>query len=66
MKIYVCEKCGEECELTEIDDGGWEEFWGAKVWHEQMTSYSDCWFAEYEEKEEEPDGQEDERKVSES
>jgi hypothetical protein len=49
VKTYKCIECGKECELIEKDDGGYEEFWGAKVWHEQMTDYSDCCCAEYEE-----------------
>jgi hypothetical protein len=50
-KIFICEQCGLECDLVEIDDGGYEEIWGAKIWCEQMTDYSSCCNAEYNPKE---------------
>ena len=39
FKCYNCEITFEEDDLVEVDYGGWEEFWGAKVWHHQ---YVDC------------------------
>ena len=39
---YVCPCCGNDCEVYTEDHGGWEEFWGAKVWHEQLTDVSEC------------------------
>ena len=47
--MYKCIACGEPCELVERDDGGYEEFWGRPVWHEQMRDYSECCLDEYEE-----------------
>ena len=49
MTRYVCNKCDCDCELISVDEGGYEEFWGAKVWREDFTSYSDCCNSEYEE-----------------
>jgi hypothetical protein len=48
---YICLKCKSECDLHEIDEGGYEEFWGAKVWHPVFTSLSDCCHSEYREEE---------------
>ena len=42
MIHYICVECGEPCDIHEREDGGYEEFWGAKVWHQQFTSVSDC------------------------
>ena len=48
---YICNDCEKECDLIEVDEGGYEEFWGQPVWHEQLTDYSDCCKAEFEEEE---------------
>ena len=48
-KVYYCEACGSECEPVDIECGGWEEFWGAKVWHSQITTVSGCCHENYEE-----------------
>ena len=60
--MYKCLKCSNECDLHDIDDGGYEEVWGAKMWHPMWTTVSDCCHDEYEEveEEEEYDGQPDE------
>lgn len=42
MSRTKCLQCGNECELEQRDDGGYEEFWGAQVWHTQLTDVSDC------------------------
>jgi hypothetical protein len=42
MIRYRCENCGNECDIIEYDDGGYEEIWGARIWHPQPTDYSDC------------------------
>jgi len=42
MKYYRCNECNHICDLVERDDGGYEEFWGAKVWHAQYTTVTDC------------------------
>lgn len=56
MTTYRCIECGHECDLIEVDHGGWEEFWGAKVWHHQYTDVTDCCQSEdYETIEEELD-----------
>ena len=39
---WICGKCEKICEKMEVDEGGWEEFWGAKVWHHQYTDVSNC------------------------
>ena len=49
MRTFICIKCKEPCDLHEIDEGCYEEFWGAKVWHHQYTTMSDCCHSEYEE-----------------
>ena len=55
MKRFRCHECGNECDLIEEDQGGYEEFWGAKVWHEQFTDITDCCRVEdFDEFEEEP------------
>jgi hypothetical protein len=56
MRRFICIECNQECELIDIDDGNFEEVWGAKVWRPDYTSYSDCCHAEYEEVE---DGDQD-------
>lgn len=45
----VCIKCGEVCLPIEVDEGNYEEFWGAKVWRSVYEWYSDCCNAEVEE-----------------
>ena len=38
--MFTCFRCEikfEEEDGIIIDHGGYEEFWGAKVWHSQMT-----------------------------
>ena len=51
--MIVCLQCNQECDLIETDHGGWEEFWGAKVWHYQYVSVTSCCGSEdYEEVEE--------------
>jgi hypothetical protein len=42
MKHIVCLECNQPCELIEIDAGGYEEVWGAKVWHKQPIDVSSC------------------------
>lgn len=49
MANYKCTKCGEICDLIEVDEGGYEEWWGARVWRQDFTDYSDCCKAEFEE-----------------
>ena len=46
-KVYFCEECEQECELVEIDEGGYEEIWGARMWHPMWTNVSDCCGAPY-------------------
>lgn len=41
-KHWECSRCRQPCEVYERDDGGWEEFWGAKVWHRQLIVVSEC------------------------
>ena len=37
---WWCDNCDKEVEeVIEVDHGGYEEVWGARVWHSQMT---DC------------------------
>ena len=38
----ICGKCEQICEPTEVDDGGYEEAWGAKVWVPAWSTVSDC------------------------
>ena len=38
----ICGKCNKICESIEVDEGGYEEFWGSKVWHSQFSDVSDC------------------------
>lgn len=47
--MYRCLRCNQECDLVTEDHGGWEEFWGAPVWHTQLVDVSDCCNDEYEE-----------------
>jgi len=53
--MLVCENCGERCELIDVDDGGYEEVWGARIWVPAWTKVSDCCQAETEEVENEED-----------
>ncbi len=46
----ICEGCDRICESIEIDEGGYEEVWGAKMWHSQKVDVSDCCAEPYEEK----------------
>lgn len=42
MTTYVCTACGEPCEPITVDQGGYEEVWGARLWHEQLADVSEC------------------------
>lgn len=53
MKTYKCCACDQICELIEIDEGGYEEVWGAKVWVHMYTDVSGCCHEYYEEVEDE-------------
>lgn len=49
-KTFKCLACDQICDLVEKDEGGYVEFWGARVWHPQFTDVSDCCLSEdYEE-----------------
>ena len=39
---HICGKCDQLCDVIDVDQGGYENFWGAKVWHEQMETVSEC------------------------
>lgn len=39
---HICGKCDRVCEKIEIDDGGYEEVWGAQVWTPAFSDVSDC------------------------
>lgn len=42
---YRCSYCNSTFDAddrVEVDHGGWEEFWGAKVWHHQYVDVSPC------------------------
>jgi len=47
--MLICTCCNRECTSHEVDEGGIEEFWGAPVWHAQITDVSDCCNEEVEE-----------------
>lgn len=51
--MIKCEACGKECDTIEIDEGGMEEIWGARMWHAQWVTVSDCCQENYEETKEE-------------
>ena len=40
--FHICGKCEQLCEVVSIDAGGYEEWWGSKVWHEQLEDVSEC------------------------
>ncbi len=46
---YQCLKCDELSHVIETDVGGYEEFWGAKVWRAEYDTVSECCGAEVEE-----------------
>jgi len=48
-KKYRCEECRCKCDLHTVDHGGYEEVWGARVWHPMPTDVSDCCHADVEE-----------------
>ena len=59
--MYRCLKCNglfAHDELVEVDHGGYEEFWGAKVWRSEFTDCSPCCFTD--DIEEGPDDEEPE------
>lgn len=39
---HVCTECSRPCDIVEMDVGGYEEYWGAKVWCAAYEDYSDC------------------------
>lgn len=39
---WICGKCEKICEQIEVDEGGYEEFWGSQVWHSAFSDVSDC------------------------
>jgi hypothetical protein len=39
---YRCAECGEPCELITEEQGGYEEVWGAKVFHSQPSDVTEC------------------------
>jgi hypothetical protein len=49
MTYFLCVKCDELCDVIETDVGGYEEFWGAKVWRAEYDTVSECCGAEVEE-----------------
>ena len=53
MKVFKCESCDQECDVIEVDEGGYEEIWGAKTWHSMKVSASNCCLENFEEVEQE-------------
>ena len=53
--LYRCVKCKRPCDLHTIDVGGYEEVWGAKIWHSVLEDVSDCCHDEIEVIDEEND-----------
>jgi hypothetical protein len=39
---WICGKCERICEQIEVDQGGYEEWWGAEVWMPCITDVSEC------------------------
>lgn len=39
---YQCLKCDKLCDVVSIDEGGYENFWGASVWHQAWSDVSEC------------------------
>ena len=42
MTTYICEACDTECDVIDQEEGGWEEIWGARVFHSMIVSVSYC------------------------
>ena len=53
--LYRCVKCKQPCDLHTVDHGGYEEVWGAKIWHSVLEDVSDCCHDEIEVIDEEND-----------
>lgn len=49
MTYYKCEKCDTLCDLVAVDNGNYEEVWGARMWIPVWEDVSDCCHAECEE-----------------
>ena len=47
--MYTCDACNQECDVVCIDEGGYEEVWGARMWHAQWVDVSDCCHDNFEE-----------------
>ena len=47
--MYKCTKCGEPCEIIQIEEYDIEEFWGAPVKRYYYEDASECCHAEAEE-----------------
>lgn len=61
MTKYKCPNCDQllnDDDIYEQDDGGWEEFWGAKVWCPYITLYSKCCSEEVEDHDEQDEEKE--------
>ena len=54
-RYFRCCTCGDLCEPVEVDEGNYEEYWGATVWRPDVQLYSDCCGDDVEELRENPE-----------
>jgi hypothetical protein len=40
--MIICENCKKEADLIDVDQGGYEEWWGDQVWHAVFVTVTVC------------------------